>query len=84
VLVRNWLSIVKAGERITLCFDSQYDEVLLKGIFDGNPPAFPDFRNANRNINELLRYDFHQKNNLPEHHALNDALAMRYAFREFQ
>lgn len=84
VLVRNWLSIVKAEDRITLCFDSRYDEVLLKEIFDGNPPAFLDFRNVNRNINELLRYEFHKKNNLPEHHALNDALAMRYAFRELK
>jgi hypothetical protein len=37
---------------------------------------------VDRNINELLRHEFHAKNRLPEHHALNDAQAMRYAFRE--
>jgi hypothetical protein len=30
----------------------------------------------------LLRYSFHKKNHLPEHHALYDAQAARYAFRE--
>lgn len=39
-------------------------------------------RMVSRNINELLRYKFHKQNNLPEHHALYDAQANRYAFRE--
>jgi hypothetical protein len=38
---------------------------------------------SERHINELLRYEFHVKNSLPEHHALHDALALRYAFREW-
>ena len=82
VRILNWLTVVKAANKIVLCFDSEYDEKLFRGIFDGYPPSYLIFRNVDRNINELLRYDFHTKNGLPEHHALNDAQAMRYAFRE--
>ena len=82
VRVRNWLTVVTTGVGIVLCFDSHYDESLFRSIFDGYPPGFLRFRNVDRNINELLRHEFHTKNSLPEHHALNDAQAMRYAFRE--
>jgi hypothetical protein len=82
VRIREWLAIVRTGPEIVLCFDSRYDESLFRQIFDGCPPTLVRFRNVHRNINELLRYEFHVKNNLPEHHALNDARAMRYAFRE--
>lgn len=33
-------------------------------------------------INELLRCDYYRKNGLPEHHALYDAQANKYAFEE--
>lgn len=78
----NWFTVVRTSVEVVLCFDSQYDESLFKNIFDGYPPKFLRFRNVDRYINELLRYEFHVKNKLPEHHALNDAMAMRYAFRE--
>nr|WP_230029426.1 3'-5' exoribonuclease [Massilia sp. Bi118] len=82
VRILNWLTVVRTGVEIVLCFDSQYDEILFRTIFDGYPPQFLRFRNVDRNINEFLRHEFHVKNMLPEHHALNDAMAMRYAFRE--
>lgn len=82
VRLRNWLTVVRVGFEIVLCFDSQYDETLFRDIFSGFPPPFLRFRNVDANVNELLRHEFHIKNILPEHHALNDALAMRYAFRE--
>ena len=82
VRIWEWLAIVRTGPSVVLCFDSCYDEDLFREIFDGYPPALVRFRNVYRNINELLRYEFHMKNRLPEHHALNDARAMRYAFRE--
>ena len=82
IRIREWLVIVRTDPGIVLCFDSRYDEDLFREIFDGYPPALVRFRNVSRNINELLRYEFHVKNRLPEHHALNDARAMRYAFRE--
>lgn len=82
VRILNWLTIVRTGVEIVLCFDSHYDETLFRTIFDGYPPKIVRFRNVDDNINEFLRHEFHVKNMLPEHHALNDAMAMRYAFRE--
>lgn len=79
----DWLKIVRERDEITICHDSEFDRTLFLQIFSDQQPAFVRFRNiGSRNINELLRYEFHVKNALPEHHALNDALAMRYAFRE--
>lgn len=81
--LRSWFSVVKQTSRITICYDSDYDRRLFFKIFDDYPPSYIDFRNiGERHINELLRYGFHKENKLPEHHALNDALANRYAFRE--
>lgn len=81
-LIADWLAIVRIDSEVTICFDSSYDEELFRAIFDGFPPRFVNFRNIDGCINELLRHEFHVKNRLPEHHALNDARAMRYAFRE--
>lgn len=79
----NWLKVVKSCAEVVVCFDSVHDEALFRRIFDESPPAFLQFRNiGDRNINELLRYEFHVKNSCPEHQALNDACAIRYAFRD--
>lgn len=82
LLIRNWLAVVKIGSEVTVCFDSRYDEHLFQEIFDGYPPPFVRFRNVYQHISEFLRYEFYIKNKVPEHHALHDAQAMRYAFRE--
>jgi len=82
VRILEWFAVVRTGADVVLCFDSPYDERLFRQIFDGFPPASVHFRNVGRNINELLRHDFHRSSGLPEHHALNDARAMRHAFRE--
>lgn len=83
-LLRNWLAIVKDRGDVTICHDSEYDRTLFLHVFDQRPPSFVHFRNVgDRHINELLRHEFHVKNALPEHHALHDACAMRYAFREW-
>jgi len=82
--LREWLKIIKGEENILVCYDSDYDRALFVKAFGNILPAFVEFRHiGDRNINELLRYEFHVKNKLPEHHALNDALANRYAFREW-
>lgn len=80
--ILNWLTVVITGKETIICVDSHYDEILFRDIFDGYPPNFIRFRYVSQNISELLRYEFHKKNSLPEHHALNDACANRYAFRE--
>jgi hypothetical protein len=81
--ITNWLKIIRSGEEnLEICFDYQTDWDLFATALDGRVPPWCQPRMVSRNINELLRYKFHKQNNLPEHHALYDAQANRYAFRE--
>lgn len=83
VKMTTWLSIVRPGEAdVEICFDYQSDWDLFSNALDYRVPPWCQPRIVSRNINELLRYKFHKDNNLPEHHALYDAQANRYAFRE--
>jgi hypothetical protein len=81
--ISNWLRIVRpSNQSIDICFDYQTDWDLFTRVFDQHVPSWCNSRLVDSNINELLRYEFHKKNQLPEHHALNDARANCYAFRE--
>lgn len=76
-----WLRMVKQQKTLTICYDYQTDWDLFKeGV--GRVPDYcePRLLRAGE-INELLRWDFHAKNQLPEHHALYDAKALRYSYR---
>ncbi len=78
-----WLRLVKRrDEDVEICFDYQTDWDLFADALDCRVPPWCQARLVSHDINELLRYEFHKKNNLPEHHALYDAMANRYAFRE--
>ncbi len=79
----DWLEGVRKDQAVQLCFDFQTDWDLFVRAVGRTVPAWcaPRLISA-RNINELRRYAFHKKNNFPEHHALYDAMASRYAFRE--
>jgi len=79
-----WLKLVRPRNiDIEICFDYQTDWDLFARALDSQIPEWCHPRLISYGINELLRYEFHQKNNLPEHHALYDAQANRYAFREY-
>jgi hypothetical protein len=81
----DWFDLVKPGdEEVELCFDFETDwDLFCAAIGDKNiPPWCIRHKIGARNINALMRLDFHRKYDLPEHHALNDAMALRYAFRE--
>ncbi|AYR22310.1 3'-5' exoribonuclease [Herbaspirillum rubrisubalbicans] len=81
--LRQWLETVRPDdEDVDICFDYQTDWDLFSDALSGQVPAWCRPCMINRNINELLRYEFHKKNKLPEHHALYDARANRYAYRE--
>jgi hypothetical protein len=83
IKITNWLKIIRHGaEDVEICFDYQTDWDLFASALDYRIPSWCCPRMVADNINELLRYEFHQKSELPEHHALYDALANRYAFRE--
>lgn len=81
--VLKWLEIVKrTGEDIEICVDFETDWELFAHALDMRVPTWCKPRHVGRNINELLLYSYHQQTGLPEHHALYDARAARYAFRD--
>lgn len=78
-----WLELVRPpGSDIEICFDYQTDWDLFIDALDYQMPAWCHSRLVAYGIDELLLREFYQKTNLPEHHALYDAQANRYAFRE--
>jgi hypothetical protein len=78
-----WLESVRPiREEIEVCFDYQGDWDLLINALNYRVPTWCRPRLVWSNLNELRVYEYHQKHNLPEHHALHDAQAARYAFRE--
>lgn len=80
--ILNWLNSIRKDDLVVLCFDSNYDKVLFLKIFADNPPKFIIFRGIGyRHINGAMRADFYRENALREHHALNDAMALRYSFK---
>lgn len=83
VKMMQWLRLVRPTDsEISICYDYQADWDLFYDALNGQVPIWCRGRLVADRISELLRYDFHKKENLPEHHALNDARANCYAFRE--
>jgi hypothetical protein len=82
VKLRTWLELVRAQwDHIELCVDSQTDWDLLINALEYQVPKWCGQTFVGNSIEEQLRCDFYRKNKLPEHHALYDAMANRYAFR---
>lgn len=79
-----WLDIVRGNKEIEICFDYQADWDLFINAMDYRVPKWCKSRNIAGNIDELLLSSFHKERGLPEHHALYDAQANRYAFQEPQ
>jgi hypothetical protein len=83
-LLTTWLSLVRprAGQEVAICFDYQTDWNLLVDALEHRVPQWIKPRNVTYEVGELLYRDFFEKSGLPEHHALYDARANAYAFRE--
>jgi hypothetical protein len=80
--ILDWLQLVRRNaEDVVICYDSEYDWNLFIKALDYRVPAWCQKQFVGNEINEMLRYDFHMKNGLPEHHALYDACANRHAYR---
>lgn len=78
-----WLEAVKpSDEDVEICIDYQTDWDLFADALDNRIPPWCKMRHVGRDIDETLRYAYHKKSGLPEHHALYDARAACYAFRE--
>lgn len=82
--VIQWLELVRHKDQLVeICVDAQIDWDLFSHALDYRVPPWVRLLHVGAsNINELLRYEYHKKNGLPEHHALYDACANRYAYRE--
>lgn len=82
-LLRTWLEIVRPRlQDITICFDHQTDWDLFLAALDYRVLPWVQSRNVCYEIGDLLFQDFFARDGLPEHHALYDARANAYAFRE--
>jgi hypothetical protein len=80
--VLDWLNRIRNAKPVVICYDSDYDRVLFFSLYNNNPPSFLIFRSIPyHSINGLRRYEFFSMRGLAEHHALNDAMALRHAFR---
>lgn len=80
--ILNWLAIVRRDdEDIDVCIDYEADWDLFYLAMDKRVPPWIRRKDVARDINELLLYSFSKKSGLPEHHALYDARANRYAYR---
>lgn len=82
IKVLKWIDSIRSERPIIICYDSDYDRILFLRLFNNNPPAFMILRSIGyRHINGLKRAEFYAKYTLDEHHALNDAMALRFAYR---
>lgn len=79
----DWLAAQRPGKRdIEICFDYEGDLKLLKQSLGGSLPQWCKPRHVYQNINKMFLWSFFVNHNLRAHHALNDAMANRAAFRE--
>lgn len=80
--VIKWLEIVRRdGEDVFICVDYQTDWDLFCDVLDYRVPPWCHVKMVRKDINELMLYHFFKSSGLPEHHALYDAQANRYAYR---
>ena len=78
-----WLTAIRPETvDIEICYDYQTDWDLFIDAIDYQVPAWCRPRLIASNINEVLKYEFYKKHELPQHHALYDARANRSAFQE--
>ncbi|WP_295748377.1 hypothetical protein [Undibacterium sp.] len=78
-----WLEIARPRQQdIEICYDHQNDWNLFIDALDYRVPPWVTSRNVCYEIEDILYQDFFVREGLPEHHALYDARANAYAFRE--
>jgi hypothetical protein len=81
--VTDWLESVRpTSQELTICFDYQGDWDLFIDALNYRVPPWCRPRLVWSKLDELRLYEYHKEHKLPEHHALYDAQAARYAFRD--
>lgn len=79
----SWLEAIRRhSEEVQICFDYRTDWDLFVDALDYEVPIWCHPRFVRSHIDQTLLYTFHKENALPKHHALYDARACRYAFKE--
>ena len=77
-----WIEKVRQEMPILICYDSEYDRQMLDQIFKQDTPNGVIFRNLGASyVNKIKMHKYYVKHKTPEHHALNDARALKYGFR---
>ena len=78
-----WLNLVRrVGDDVVILFDYTTDWTLFIDALDYNVPAWCKSANVAHQINNLLLREHFDMTGQQEHHALHDARANRYAYRE--
>ncbi|WP_292039230.1 3'-5' exoribonuclease [Massilia sp. UBA6681] len=81
--LETWFRITKSTEQdIELCYDDEVDWRLFEKIFDNRVPRWIFPRNIEHEISPLLHFDYYKQMGCSEHHALNDARANAFSFRD--
>lgn len=81
--ILDWLTNVRPGRgSVEICYDADVDWNLLLDAIGGKAPAWVSSRNVFYEVVPLLQANYFEQSSLTEHHALNDARAIAYAFRE--
>lgn len=77
-----WLAQFEADAPVFICADYDGDWTLFVDLLDSDVPAWISFQNVWRDIDDLVLENFFFESGLLDHHALNDAIANRFAYRE--
>lgn len=75
-----WLTPFEADGPVLICADFDGDWTLFVDLLDGDVPAWISFQNIWREINDLVLENYFLESGLQDHHALNDAMANRFAY----
>lgn len=79
----SWFQIIKSpGQTVEICYDAEIDWLLFSQLFDMHLASWIVPLNIEYQVSTLLQYDYYKKNLIPEHHALNDARAIAFAYRK--
>lgn len=80
--LRGWLEQIRGDEpEVAVAFDYEGDwKLLIQAI--GEAPVWLKAQDVRGNTDETVRKEFFNMTGLPEHHALYDAKALKFSFRQ--
>lgn len=82
-VILNWFNLVSTqGESITICSDSKTDYDFLVEALDNRVPSHINYQFIGESLSYPRMFHYYEVNGLAEHHALHDAKANCYSFKE--